>query len=198
MSVHGAVSDENCRLPSAMVGMAHPGCFRSSRDCSLDCCDLWTGSDVIRETTGDILTADVEALVNPVNTVGVMGAGLALQFKRKYPAMFREYEQACRWGEVEIGHVMTYHNAGRWPNYVINFPTKRHWSQPSKLEWIDSGLVSLRDVIGGLRIRSIAIPPLGCGLGGLAWPDVRGLIVERLGGLDVDVDVVLYVPKGQS
>jgi O-acetyl-ADP-ribose deacetylase (regulator of RNase III) len=149
------------------------------------------GEPVIRETAGDILEADVEALVNPVNTVGVMGAGLALQFRRKYPDMFRQYIEVCRRGKMGIGQVMFYYN-GTNPRYIILFPTKRDWRDKSELEWIDQGLVGLREMIETLQIRSTAIPPLGCGLGGLAWADVRGLIVERLGGLDVDV--ALYGP----
>lgn len=152
---------------------------------------------MIRETTGDILTADVEALVNPVNTVGVMGAGLALQFKRKYPDMFVEYVAACRHSELKVGklavHFLKRARGVDGPRMVISFPTKRHWQQPSKLEWIDQGLTRLRASIEALMIRSIAIPQLGCGLGGLDLADVRKLIEDRLGGLD-DVDVVLYVP----
>lgn len=149
---------------------------------------------MIRETTGDILTADVEALVNPVNTVGVMGAGLALQFKRKWPPMFWEYKAACRRGGLRIGSVIA-HPTGANPQYIVSFPTKQHWRDPSRLEWIDQGLIGLRETVEALGMRSIAIPPLGCGLGGLDWTDVRGLIEDRLGGLD-DVDVVLYVPNG--
>jgi len=148
---------------------------------------------LIRETTGDILDANVEALVNPVNTVGVMGAGLALQAKRRYPGMYREYYASCLRGELKIGRVLV-HTVFGYPRLVVNFPTKRHYQDPSKLEWIDAGLVDLHALIEELGIRSIAIPPLGCGLGGLQWPDVRGLIAERLGDLD-GVEVVLYVPR---
>lgn len=156
---------------------------------------------MIRETTGDILTANVEALVNPVNTKGVMGAGLALQFKRKYPDVYQEYRVACRQRALDVGYIKV-HQLKRAPGVirpriVVSFPTKRHWQKPSRLEWIDQGLVRLRGTVETLIIRSIAIPPLGCGLGGLQWADVRELIVERLGGLD-GVDVVLYVPKGES
>jgi O-acetyl-ADP-ribose deacetylase (regulator of RNase III) len=149
---------------------------------------------MILETTGDILTADVEALVNPVNTVGVMGAGLACQVKHTFPDVFRAYAAACQRDELRTGIVIA-HPTGTNPRYVVSFPTKQHWRDPSKLEWIEQGLIGLRETIDDLGIRSIAIPPLGCGLGGLDWPDVRGLIVERLG--DLDVDVVLYGPKGE-
>jgi O-acetyl-ADP-ribose deacetylase (regulator of RNase III) len=147
---------------------------------------------MIREAHGDILAADVEALVNPVNTVGVMGAGLALQFKRKYPAMFREYAAVCQRGGLRPGN-LTVHQVKGHPRYVINFATKRHWKPPSRLEWIEGGLVHLRQKVTVLGIRSIAVPPLGCGLGGLEWSQVRELIVTRL---DLpDVDVVLYPPR---
>jgi O-acetyl-ADP-ribose deacetylase (regulator of RNase III) len=148
---------------------------------------------MIRETTGDILLTDAEALVNPVNTVGVMGAGLAAQVKHTFPVIFREYKDACQRGGLRIGFVIA-HPTGTHPRYIISFPTKQHWRDPSKLEWIDRGLMSLRQTVEELNIRSVAIPPLGCGLGGLAWPDVRELIDKRLGEL-VDVDVVLYVSR---
>jgi O-acetyl-ADP-ribose deacetylase (regulator of RNase III) len=148
---------------------------------------------VISEVCGDILDADTEAIVNPVNTVGVMGTGLALQFKRKYPKMFREYLSACRRGELKVGRVLV-HSVRGYPRLVVNFPTKRDWRDPSQLEWIEWGLADLQALIGELTIRSIAIPPLGCGHGGLGWSDVRKLIEQRLG--DMDVDVVLYVSSG--
>jgi O-acetyl-ADP-ribose deacetylase (regulator of RNase III) len=154
---------------------------------------------MIREVHGDILTADAEALVNPVNTVGVMGAGLALQFKRSYPEMYREYRAACEEHEIQIGEMHVYmlcRNPHHKPPYwIINFPTKEDWRNPSELEWIDSGLDQLSWEVTSREIRSIAIPPLGCGLGGLHWPDVRALIEQRLGDLD-GVDVMLYAPEG--
>jgi O-acetyl-ADP-ribose deacetylase (regulator of RNase III) len=147
---------------------------------------------VIREISGNILAADVEALVNPINTVGVMGAGLALQFKRKYYfEMFDDYVTACNNGTLRVGKVMV-HAVGHG-KYVISFPTKGDWKDPSRLEWIDQGLGDLARRITTLGIKSIAIPPLGCGLGGLSWSDVRKLIEQHLG--ELDVDVVLYPPK---
>lgn len=153
---------------------------------------------MIRETTGDILDADVEALVNPVNTAGVMGAGLALQFKLAYPDMYTEYQLACRQRALNVGYIKVHHlkrDLGRdtQPRMVISFPTKRHWQKPSRLVWIDEGLIRLRATIEALMIRSIAIPPLGCGLGGLDWTNVRKLIEDRLS--ELDVDIVLYVPS---
>lgn len=150
---------------------------------------------MIREVHGDILTADAEALVNPVNTEGVAGAGLALQFRRKYPVMYREYVRACQPGRMHTGRVIC-HTIAPPHRFVISFPTKQAWRQPSKLEWIDEGLTDLALVIDYLSIRSIAIPPLGCGLGGLQWADVRELFEQRLG--DLEVDVMLYAPEGAT
>ena len=143
-------------------------------------------------TDGDILTADVEALVNPVNTVGVMGAGLAAQVKHTFPDVFQQYRAACEARELHTGIVIAHHT-GTNPRYIISFPTKQHWRDKSKLEWIDMGLISLRETIEDLGIRSIAIPALGCGLGGLSWTKVRAVIGTCLGDL-AGVDVVLYPP----
>lgn len=152
-------------------------------------------STVIREAHGNLLAADVDALVNTVNTVGVMGKGIALQFKRAYPEMFREYARAARAGELQTGqmHVWETH-AATGPRFVINFPTKRHWRSPSKLEFVTSGLDDLARLIVAKEIKSIAVPPLGCGQGGLAWSTVRPLIERSLGGLDSEV--WLYPPEG--
>lgn len=146
---------------------------------------------MIRDNSGDVLTTGVEALVNPVNTVGVMGAGLALQFKHAYPEMFREYASACRYG-FDVGQVRV-HSIDH-DRYVISFPTKRHWREPSRLEWIEAGLLDLRRAVSELGIRSIEIPALGCGHGGLNGADVRKLIEGQLGDLP-DVDVMLYPPQ---
>lgn len=150
---------------------------------------------MIQETQGDLLNADAEALVNTVNCVGVMGKGIALQFKRRFPDVFKEYTTACDRGEVQIGrmHVVpTGEIMG--PKYVINFPTKRHWRSPSRLEYINEGLQDLRNVLGELGIRSIAIPPLGAGNGGLNWSEVHPLIEEALQDFS-DVKVLLYAPS---
>src|SRR6476619_1552512 len=111
-----------------------------------------------------------------------MGAGLALQFKRKfYFEMFDDYVAACKTETLKVGKVMV-HGVGHG-KYVVSFSTKRDWKDPSKLEWVDLGLVDLARRITGLGIKSIAIPPLGCGLGGLDWDDVRELIEQHLGDL---------------
>ncbi|HEX8876701.1 MAG TPA: macro domain-containing protein [Phycisphaerales bacterium] len=144
--------------------------------------------------TGDILKADVEALVNTVNCVGVMGRGIALQFKNKFPANFKAYKAACDKGGVQPGRMLVYDlgplNSPRW---IINFPTKRHWKGKSQIEDIQAGLLALKKEIEDRGIASIALPPLGCGLGGLDWTDVRPLIERALGNMP-NLRVVLFEP----
>ncbi|MGO9082611.1 MAG: macro domain-containing protein [Streptosporangiaceae bacterium] len=138
----------------------------------------------------------MDALVNTVNTVGVMGKGIALQFKQAYPDNFRAYEAACRRGGVQLGQMFVVETGllGQ-PRLIINFPTKKHWRARSKLSDIKAGLTDLRRVISEYAITSIALPPLGCGNGGLDWRDVRPLITEALGDVP-GVDVVVYPPQG--
>ena len=146
---------------------------------------------------GNLLDARVEAVVNTVNTVGVMGKGIALMFKEKYPENFQAYEAACKAGEVKVGEMFV--TAGvelDGPRWIINFPTKKHWRQPTKVEWVRSGLEALREVIREKRIRSIAIPPLGCGNGGLDWGDVRPMIEEALGDLP-GAEITVYEPTAK-
>jgi O-acetyl-ADP-ribose deacetylase (regulator of RNase III) len=149
---------------------------------------------MIRETRSDILTADVDTLVCPVNTVGVMGAGLAKQFRLAYPAMFDDYAGACRRGEMLLGSVRVYRTGSASPRFIIGFPTKKHWSQPSRVGFISTGLLSLRQTIEQFGVTSVAVPALGCGLGGLNWPEVRSLIYQHLGDLE-GVEIVLYAPR---
>ena len=145
---------------------------------------------MISYVTGDILRDEAEALVNTVNCVGVMGRGIALQFKKAFPRNFEEYKKACDRGEVVPGKMfVTERRALTLPRYIINFPTKRHWRGKSRIEDIELGLAALRDEIRDRNIRSIAIPPLGSGLGGLNWADVRRRIVESLDDLGVEVRV---------
>ena len=125
---------------------------------------------IIRFTQGDILRADVEALVNTVNCVGVMGRGIALQFKKAYPENFRAYAAACKLGEVEPGRVFVFETSRLTnPRYIINFPTRRHWRGKSRIEDIEDGLRALSSEVSARGIRAIAVPPLGSGLGGLDW-----------------------------
>lgn len=150
---------------------------------------------MIETIKGNLLNAPVEALVNTVNTVGIMGKGIALQFKQAYPQMFRDYEQACKAGEVQLGKVHVFDLGGLvgGPRWIINFPTKGHWRASSRKFDIEAGLQDLLGTIKQLNIRSIAVPPLGCGHGGLDWADVRPLIESALGGLP-DVRVLVFAP----
>jgi O-acetyl-ADP-ribose deacetylase (regulator of RNase III) len=145
---------------------------------------------------GDLLQDDAEALVNTVNCVGVMGRGIALQFKNQFSENFKAYATAHKDGELMPGR-MFIHETGELtnPKYIINFPTKRHWRGKSRIEDIDSGLYALDEDIQRFNIRSIAIPPLGSGLGGLNWSDVRQRIETAMQSLP-DVEVRLYEPSG--
>lgn len=146
--------------------------------------------------TGDILKADAEAIVNTVNCVGIMGRGIALQFKKAFPANFRAYALACEEGEVQPGRMFVF-DTGAFtnPRYIVNFPTKRHWKGKSRIEDIDSGLIALAQEVRERGIKSIAIPPLGAGLGGLDWNDVRPRIEAALRDVP-DLDVLIYQPNG--
>jgi O-acetyl-ADP-ribose deacetylase (regulator of RNase III) len=147
-------------------------------------------------TKGNILQADAEALVNTVNCVGYMGKGIALQFKQAFPENFKAYERACKAKQVQPGQMFVFEIGSMiGPKYVINFPTKQHWRGKSKMEDIQTGLKALVEQVKRLNIKSIAVPPLGCGLGGLDWNNVRPLIKEAF--LEVpDVQVFLYPPTG--
>ena len=148
---------------------------------------------MIDYVTGDLLGADREALVNSVNCVGVMGRGVALAFKRRFPANFKAYKAACDWGEVEPGRMFVFDTDELMPRYIINFPTKRHWRARSRLGDIEAGLSTLVAEIEQRRIRSIALPPLGCGLGGLEWSQVKPLIHAALAPLS-GVDTMVFEP----
>ena len=146
-------------------------------------------------TKGNILEANTEALVNTVNTKGVMGKGIALQFKKAFPDVFKAYKKACDAGEVQIGKVHVYERLTTQNyHYIINFPTKDDWKKPSKLEYIKKGLESLIKVVQQHKIRSIAIPALGCGQGGLQWNDVLPLIQSAFEQV-LNIEVVLYPPQ---
>jgi O-acetyl-ADP-ribose deacetylase (regulator of RNase III) len=152
---------------------------------------------MMKFTKGNLLDANVEAVVNTVNTVGVMGKGIALMFKERFPDNYKAYAAACKAGEVQIGKMfVTSVNELKGPRWVINFPTKKHWRQPTKLEWIREGLAALKDVIQEKQIRSIAIPPLGCGNGGLNWSEVRTVIKTALSDLE-GVEIIIYEPTAQ-
>lgn len=150
---------------------------------------------MINFTTGDILRADAEAIVNTVNCVGVMGRGIALQFKNAFPDNFKAYKAACDQEEVQPGKMFVFETETFTnPKFIINFPTKRHWRGKSRMEDIDSGLKALVTEIRDRGIRSIAIPPLGSGLGGLNWAEVRPRIEAALRGMN-DLEVIVYEPN---
>ena len=153
---------------------------------------------MIEYKKGDILREDVEALVNTVNCVGIMGRGIALQFKNAFPENFKAYVAACDRNEVQPGRMLVF-ETGRLtnPKYIINFPTKRHWRGKSRIEDIDAGLVALVHEIRARNIQSVAIPPLGSGLGGLDWSNVRPRIENSLRALE-NVNVVIFEPSGDS
>ena len=151
---------------------------------------------MIEYKTGDILAENVEALVNTVNCVGVMGRGIALQFKRAFPENFKAYAKACKREEVKPGRIFVF-ETGRLanPRYIFNFPTKRHWRGKSRIGDIELGLEALAYEIRERGVQSVAIPPLGSGLGGLDWNEVRPRIEQALSGID-DVQLIVFEPHG--
>jgi len=151
---------------------------------------------MIEYKTGDILSEEAEALVNSVNCVGVMGRGIALQFKKAFPGNFNAYVARCERNQMRPGRVFVFETGQTVPpRYIINFPTKRHWRGKSRIEDIEAGLASLTEEIRSYGIRSIAIPPLGSGLGGLDWPEVRTRLEAALKDFE-DVKVVIFEPGG--
>ncbi len=150
---------------------------------------------MIKYLTGDILDSKAEALVNTVNTLGVMGKGIALQFKKAYPNNFKSYNQACKDKQLEIGKLFVTkdRNVNSGEKIIINFPTKKNWRKPSEYEYIEKGLQDLLNIIEVYNIKSIAIPPLGAGNGGLEWQKVKSIISKYLGPLDVEV--LVYEPS---
>lgn len=153
---------------------------------------------MIQESHGNLLDAKAEALVNTVNTVGVMGKGIALQFRRAFPENYKAYKRACDQGAIELGRMFIWDAGalgGDGPRYIINFPTKKHWRSKSKLSDIRAGLEDLVRKLKDLSIESVAVPPLGCGHGGLRWDEVRRLMVQAFDEVP-DVTVLLYPPEG--
>ena len=149
---------------------------------------------MIEYKQGNLLEENTEAFVNTVNCVGVMGKGIALQFKQAFPENFKQYKKACDAKKVKPGQMFTASTGKLFPKYIINFPTKRHWRGKSKIEDIESGLKALVEELERLNIKSIAIPPLGCGNGRLEWAQVKPMITNALAGLS-DVRVVIFEPK---
>ena len=150
---------------------------------------------MVRTGKGDLLASDAEALVNTVNCVGIMGRGVALQFKEVFPDNFKDYAAACKAGKVQPGRMFV-HATGQLtnPRYIINFPTKRHWRGDSQIEDIEAGLADLVRVLRDLDVSSVAMPPLGSGLGGLPWPAVKARILHAMEELP-GVDLLLFEPR---
>lgn len=147
----------------------------------------------------NILTSESEALVNTVNTVGIMGKGIALQFKEKFPLNFKLYEKACKKNEVRIGRMfVTETGMFTNPRYIINFPTKIDWRTNSKLDYIAEGMDDLVRIMVEKNIRSITLPPLGCGNGGLDWKDVKPLMEEKLKPISDSVKIEIIEPGHHS
>ena len=148
-------------------------------------------------TTGNLLEARAQALVNTVNTVGVMGKGIALMFKERFDDNYRQYSAACKAGQVNTGHMfITQLSELDGPRWIVNFPTKQHWRSPSKLEWVTEGLQDLRTFLVDNKVKSIAIPPLGAGNGGLDWELVKPEIERALGDLN-DIEITVFEPTQQ-
>jgi O-acetyl-ADP-ribose deacetylase (regulator of RNase III) len=148
---------------------------------------------MIQYKTGNLIQEEVEAIVNTVNCVGIMGRGLALQFKKSFPDNFKSYESACKKNEILIGKMFVHETRlPSYPKFIINFPTKRHWREVSHIEYIEMGLMDLKQVIENLGITSIAIPPLGCGLGGLNWNHVKPYIEKMF--QDSPIHVIVFEP----
>lgn len=149
---------------------------------------------MIRYIQGNLLDAPVEALVNTVNEVGVMGKGIALMFREAFPESARAYEEACARHEVRVGRVLVTQNRTLvGPRWILHLPTKKHWRQPSRIEWVREGLKDLVRIVRENGIRSLALPPLGCGNGGLEWTQVRREIEAALAEIP-DVEVLVYEP----
>ena len=151
---------------------------------------------MIKFLTGNLFESEAEALVNTVNTVGVMGKGIALQFKNLFPSNYKVYKEACKNEALKTGNLLVTvdQNISTGEKVIINFPTKKHWRQPSEYTFIESGLEELAKLIKDKPIKSIAIPPLGSGNGGLQWVKVKAMIKEKLSGIK-DVSIEVYEPN---
>lgn len=149
---------------------------------------------MLKYTQGNLLDAPVEALVNTVNTVGIMGKGIALMFKERFPNNMQAYAQACKQKQVVTGKMfVTETGELLGPRWIVNFPTKEHWRSDSKISWIEEGLQDLRRFVVDNHVKSIAISPLGSGNGRLPWPDVKQQIEDALSDL-TSTDMLVYEP----
>lgn len=143
--------------------------------------------------SGDLFTSRAQTLVNAVNCVGVMGKGIALEFKKRYPAMFEDYVARCKLNRVRLGEPYLFRDLGG--AMIINFPTKGHWRSPSRLQDIDEGLEYFVKHAVDWGVTSVAFPPLGCGNGGLKWAEVEPLIYRKLRGLPMEIEIYAPVPQ---
>lgn len=151
----------------------------------------------IKFTTGNLFDSGADALVNTVNTHGVMGKGIALMFKERFPENFKIYEAACKVNSVVVGRMFVTKNPKMFgPKWIINFPTKKNWRHPSKIEWIEQGLVDLKRVLLETGVLSVAIPPLGAGNGGLDWSSVKLRIEQVLADVP-NIEIVVFEPTAQ-
>lgn len=148
----------------------------------------------IRFCAGDLFGSGADALVNPVNTAGVMGAGLAEAFARRFPAIVPPYRAACREGRLRVGTVLALEVHAPPARFVVNLPTKRHWAHPAQLADVEAGIGALRQWVAAAPVRRVAVPALGCGLGGLPWDLVRPALAEGLHGLAAEILVFEPVP----
>ena len=147
---------------------------------------------MVKYILGDLFKSEAEVYTCTVNTVGVMGCGIAFEFKRRYPNNYLDYRSYCKSGRLQTGNIFVTETRKRHgPRWIVNFPTKRHWRNPSELDWIRDGLWSLRKWLDDYRVESIALPKLGCSNGGLDWYDVRDLIESILGPIETDCLVYL-------
>lgn len=148
---------------------------------------------MLKFVRGNLFDSRTQTLVNTVNCVGIMGKGVALAFKKKYPDMYDDYRRQCELGAIRPGVLTLYTNTKPW---ILNFPTKRHWRARSRLDDIEAGLKEFVRRYKELGITSVAMPALGCGHGRLNWMDVRSLIEKYLGNLDIDIKV--YEPGSEA
>jgi O-acetyl-ADP-ribose deacetylase (regulator of RNase III) len=146
---------------------------------------------MITYTEKNIFEIDAQTLVNPVNTMGVMDTGLAKLFRETYPQMFPKYRALCESKKLSIGRLHLYKASNRW---ILNFPTKKRWKDPSKIEYIEQGLSTFERAVERYGITSVVFPCLGCGFGGLDWSDVRKKVEKRVRNLDIDVFLYENVP----
>lgn len=151
---------------------------------------------MITYTTGDLFEAQTEAIVNTVNTVGIMGKGIALQFKQRFPDNYFIYKKACDQNLLKIGDLLITENNSLFFKYIINFPTKEHWRNPSKYEYVEKGLDALIEEIRKRNIKSVALPPLGAGNGKLDWEKVKEILNEKLIVLP-EVDFIIFEPQAR-